>query len=272
MRKSNIVEDHLGNSFNSFREMCEYWGVNYNTYLSRVNMYKYTKEEALTKKVKKYSDNIGIDHLGNKFKSTKDMCEHWGIPLKVFKRKINSHWRLEIALTKKVKNSNRIVDHIGNEFDNIKEMCNYWGICETLYCSRSRYGNMSLKSILTKPNCPQSILNKIKDYIIIKEDRNIFKDHLRNEFISLDRMRQYYKIDYTSFCNRILEGWSLCDTLTIPLDVNAIKDHLGNTYKTKKEMCRKWGIKYSTLITRKRLGWDLKKILTTPENSIQNKQ
>ena len=44
--------DHLGNIFGNIKSMCEFWHIRYAIYSRRVNVYKMSVEEALTRPVK----------------------------------------------------------------------------------------------------------------------------------------------------------------------------------------------------------------------------
>lgn len=50
--KNKNVTDHLGNQFTSIKKMCEYYNINYKTYMSRI-LRGWILEEALTMQNKK---------------------------------------------------------------------------------------------------------------------------------------------------------------------------------------------------------------------------
>ncbi len=100
--------DHLGNIFGNIKSMCAYWHIRPETFTRRINVYKMTVEEALTKPVKHNSGLICYDdHLGNKFYSRTSMCEHWGVARKLFEYRIAHGWALEDALTKPTRQSKK---------------------------------------------------------------------------------------------------------------------------------------------------------------------
>ena len=75
------IYDHLGNKFDSEKEMCKCWNINYNTYANRKSR-GYTIEECLFGKIDKV-----YDHEGNKFKTEKEMYEHRNVNDNTYKNR-----------------------------------------------------------------------------------------------------------------------------------------------------------------------------------------
>ena len=85
-------------------------------------------------------------------------------------------------------------------------------------------------------------------------------DHLGNRYSSRSEMCSKYGISAGMFRNRMRQGWSLEDTLTLPnqltLNMNnderfnvvngCVCDHLGNPYRSLRSMCRCWHVPMST--------------------------
>ena len=88
------------------------------------------------------------------------------------------------------------------------------------------------------------------------------KDHLGNEFESIQEMCDHYNINRNNYNTRIKNGWSTEKALTTPVNINFIYDHLGNKYKSIREICNVYNISEKTFRLRMRSGWDIKKILT----------
>lgn len=59
-KKGIIAKDHLGNVFISIREMCDFWQVNYKSFLRRLNNGKDIKTCLLGKKAKEDGDQSQI--------------------------------------------------------------------------------------------------------------------------------------------------------------------------------------------------------------------
>lgn len=98
-KKGKPCVDHLGNTFSSILEMCEYHGVSYYLYTQRVHR-GMTLEEALSShKVKGWC----VDHLGNEFTNVKEMCAFYGVSYPTYRLRIRDGFTLEEALTTPVR-------------------------------------------------------------------------------------------------------------------------------------------------------------------------
>lgn len=97
---SNRVQmtDHLGNTYNSIKAMCDYWGISYRVYSMRRYL-GWDIEKALTEPV---GHNVS-DHLGNYFSSEMEMCKHWGIRYETFLGRKHRGWSLKRSLTETVR-------------------------------------------------------------------------------------------------------------------------------------------------------------------------
>ena len=134
------------------------------------------------------------DHLGNKFASQKEMCQHWNVDQGTFQSRQKQGWSLEKSLcTKAIKRIKSCTDHLGNKFDSQKEMCGYWKIASATFRERQRLG-WSLKESL----CGKKVT-----------------DHLGNKFDSETKMCQYWNIGQATFRIRQKRGWSLPESLGI---------------------------------------------------------
>jgi hypothetical protein len=103
------------------------------------------------------------------------------------------------------------------------------------------------------------------------------QDHLGNYYKNEKAMAAAYNIPYYTFRARKVAGWTLRDSLMIPVTGGRAgticKDHLGNEYKSVARMCDHYGITRYTFRSRLSYGWSLEKALTTPVriNSRTNK-
>lgn len=202
------------------------------------------------------------DHLGNNFKSSKDMCEFWHIDRSVFYGRKRLGWSLEDILTKPLdyKGGAPIVhDHLGNEYPDIGTMCLQYGIGRTTYNQRIKAG-WSVKKALTTP----------AKKIHIK--RKICKDHLGNEFPSQAAMLRHYGVTRDVFQSRIDLGWNLADIFAHPESIDPRKkqtDHLGNEFDSLADMLTFWGIHEQTYRHRKKSGMPLKECLESPNQQMR---
>lgn len=144
-----------------------------------------------------------FDHLGNKYSSIKEMCEHYGITPVIYSGRIREGWSIEDILTVKVgerKNETGWVsseDHLGNKYKSKAEMCRAYNISREQFKDRIKNG-WTLKDALTTPS------NK-KEYW----------DHLGNRYDTLTKMCEAYGITLATYINRIKYGYSLKEALTI---------------------------------------------------------
>ena len=95
--------DHLGQKFPSLAAMLRYWNVPDASYRYRMRKLGWDLEKTLTTKTIN-TDDAGChecaDHLGQTFRSKKDMCDHWRMPRHIYFRRIKEGWSIEEALTK----------------------------------------------------------------------------------------------------------------------------------------------------------------------------
>lgn len=108
------VKDHLGNEYNTVYEMCGHYNIGVQTYYKRIQR-GYTLKEALEKpvRIRKDIDSI-IDHIGNKYESIAEMCEHYNVNVKTYYNRLNHGCTLEYALTK---NDKKDIDDVEDTED-----------------------------------------------------------------------------------------------------------------------------------------------------------
>ena len=95
--KEYYVTDHLGNVFNTQKEMCDAWNILINTYRSRIKK-GWSIEKALTTPLNQPKKQI-TDHLGNEFLSISKMCEFHNININVYNARLKLGWTQKKALT-----------------------------------------------------------------------------------------------------------------------------------------------------------------------------
>ena len=146
-RKPRKIKDHLGNKFNSTKEMLEYWGISRWDYDKRLGK-GWTQEEALTSPVSYSNKNKSVkDHLGNLFDSQFAMARSWGMNPQTVDTRLRRGWTLKEALTGS-KNTRECVDFEGNVFPTKAKMAEYWGISYITLKNRLNLG-WSLEEDLT---------------------------------------------------------------------------------------------------------------------------
>lgn len=152
-------------------------------------------------------------------------------------------------------------DHKGTEYSSVSEMCKAYNIGRSTFQQRIQKG-MSLEEALTAPLCKSSArANKCVDY-------------LGNEYSSEAKMCEKYGINFFTYRERKMKGWSIEDCLTKSLADPSQRfskecvDHKGNKYKSEADMAKAWGITPRILATRKSHGWTLEEALTTPLKDV----
>lgn len=238
---TKLVCDHLGNEFKTVKEMCKYYKILPSTFRYRIDK-GWELEKALTIQSRVQTKSGIMDHLGNVYKSERDMCEHFGIDSGTYYTRIKSGWSMKQALETPAKLMNTTVeDHLGNKFNSIADMCKYWGVGMYTYTSRLKRG-IQLKDALTLPS------NALRG-------KNV-KDHLGNTFYNSAAMSKHWGIPYQSFYARIKCGWKLKDALETPVRENKIKiNAFGTSFESIEELANLVSTNYGVIISRlKRLN------------------
>ena len=95
------------------------------------------------------------DHLGNRFKSIREMALfHGKDPTKVAVNLRKGMTPEEALFHKNNQHYKPVKDHLGNYYINISEMCKAYNIDYNTFINRYKKG-MSLKDALTKPVAPK---------------------------------------------------------------------------------------------------------------------
>ena len=96
-----------------------------------------------------------------------------------------------------------ITDYLGNEFPSLTEFCKFHNICPGTYLYRIHIG-MSQEEALKYDKLPNTKTRNAKK----------IKDHLGNEFESVEKLCDYYNIKYNTYYRRVNFGWDLEKILT----------------------------------------------------------
>lgn len=195
---SKSMTDHLGNKFTNKTELCKFWGITPGIYKGRENL-NWSLEKILTTPISKKgkSELPTIDHIGNKFKTFKDMCNHWNINPSTVKSRLDIGYQLKDALSSSNLVKQQMTDHLGNKFDSKKELCKYWNISTSKY-ERGLKKNQTIEEILT-------INHNIQEY----------DDTIGNIFPDSASICKYYNIDKNTFYKRLESKKSMLETLGI---------------------------------------------------------
>ena len=192
IRKNNCkqCQDHLGNNFNSIKEMCEFYNISVTTYKRRLKKGISVKNALIipTINIIENQNKRCQDHLGNNFNSIKEMCEFWNITPGIYQTRFKRYkWSLEKTLTTQAKNyypfSIICQDHLGNKFKSMIDMCKYHNTSYQLCNRRIRELHWSIEEALTIPKnmtlgeyrVRQSLDKYNIQYIHNKTIKSIFK-------------------------------------------------------------------------------------------------
>lgn len=258
---SKVVVDHLGKKYSSITELCKAYGILKTTFSRRIKA-GWNIENALTKEpVYSVVAPTKVDHLGNEYKTVKEMCNAYNISYSTFKRRRKAGWSIKDSLTIKTKHrklrhvpGEPIKDHKGRVYKCIKDMCKEYGISISTFSNRLNNG-WSIEDALTKVPTP---------YYGIRGPVKV-TDHLGNEYKSIYDMCKAYHIRFNTFNGRLERGWSLEAALTREIGAKNknTEDHKGKMYKNTHQMCKAYGISEGTFESRLKRGWSIEKALTT---------
>ena len=261
------VYDHLGNEFKNTTEMCKCYNVALSAFKMRIAE-GWSLEKALTNpdnacenKKDNHRGNKGkecTDHLGNKYKSLKDMAKAYGKTPQLIYNRLTLGWGIEKALMtpadRGITSGKGCMDHLGNKYKSLAEMAKAYGKRRDLVEHRLEDG-WSVERALTTAVTDCGGAGKE------------CTDHLGNKYTSIVEMAKAYGKDYCTVHNRLKGGWTLEDALTI--DVNKKRrtggkecvDPLGNRFKSITEMAKAYGKDYKVLRDRLKAGWSLEDAL-----------
>lgn len=137
---SKVVQDHLGKTYRSIKEMASEWDVPYQTCLDRIGR-GWSIKETLTKQVesgRKGSQTLVKDHAGNTYKTVTDMCRDYGIKPVTFYARIKRGMTIKEALITPVEVYR---EHKVEEWRDLdgKLFSSQAKLCKSLSCNPSYY-------------------------------------------------------------------------------------------------------------------------------------
>lgn len=252
-----MVQDHLGNKYESQRVMCDFYHISFNVYRKRI-WRGWTLEQALMTPL---GTRLNFDpspackctdHLGNEFSSRTAMCHHYNINTSTFITRMASGMSLEEALTSSNrKELLRVSDHLGQEFPSRLQMCVHWGVEYGVFRDRVDKLGWTVEEALTgKRNREKGVT-----------------DHLGNKFYTKGEMCKYWNVSYGTYAQRLRAGYSLREALE-GIDISVI-DHHGSKFKDVSSMCEEYGIDSRTYYDRLRRGLTKEEALT---NEVHKKE
>lgn len=134
--------DNLGNQFESLNKLAKHYGLRVEVLRNRLESGWCLADALIIKPITIKNLVFKVeDHKGKQFNSCKELCEHYKIDIKDYRKYMDSYNSVRIAIdlakkdarntkqrAKRKKDVREMTDHTGRKFKSIKEMCEYHGI------------------------------------------------------------------------------------------------------------------------------------------------
>lgn len=205
---------HLGELF-STQKVLEYKGKVYKSQLEFVKEYGFSrtyfvkcldKGMSLDEIVSNYKDfkEGRVDHLGKEFKTEKEMAQHWGISLEVYKGRRRSGWSLKDSLTTptRARSLKEYKDFKGRVFSSAKSMAKEYKVSST-----------TLLRMLDSGKSTEEVTRLLSRRVAQKRRGVACSDHLGNSFPTKSEMLANWGMSKSTFDGRLRRGWSLEEAL-----------------------------------------------------------
>ena len=255
---SKTCTDHQGNEYPSKTAMAKAWGI-----ACTVMDYRLSKgwdlKAALTTPAGSgcFVKHQCTDHLGNTYSSKTAMAQAYGMTFTQLEHRLAKGMPLEKALTSPVKiHARTITDCFGQTFASISAAARFYGLLTETLAHKLRKGT--------------SFAEVSRQLAGGSKKANI-TDHQGQIFQSLKAMAEHWGIKPLMYSDRIRNGWTKEEALTIPpggrRDGNNGKkccDHEGHEFSSLRLMAEYWHISPKILSHRQCSGWPLKEALTLP--------
>lgn len=148
---SKYVTDHLGNKFNTRKEMLKHWGISPTSYQDRLNR-GWSMEKSLTTPIKKKRiPQEYTDFKGNVFPTATSMAKEYGVSLVTLLKLLDKGKTPEEAtylLSQRDSKRGNYEDHLGVKFSSRAKMFEAYGVNSATFYKRMENG-WSLEEALT---------------------------------------------------------------------------------------------------------------------------
>ena len=266
-------KDHLGNEYNTIKELCSAYSITRHAYHKRIKS-GWSLEKTLTTPVKVYEKNTDglskyelskkkfvddytslyagpngccVDHQGNYFREVSEMCDAYGVDYDAFLHRVKNRWSVKDALTKGIDTPGNVV---GTAYKIFSEYyASYRDIAEAYGIEGSTIANHK---------------DDIEGYLL-----SISRIRCNGKlYLSFNQLCSEYNKSEILVSARLRNGWDLKEALITPVkslgNGHQCKDHKGNVYLSKSLMLAEYGISYSVYSDRIKSGWTQKDALETP--------
>lgn len=184
LKLANNFNDGHGHTFTCLREVAKFYGLSVEKLKHRMS-HGYDLRDAIELAKVDLSRVSSVDHLGNSFKSIRDMCKFHGVDTNFFYKRYLKGLPLETCLTKKEK---VIKDHLGNEYKSFKELAQAYNIDYDTFIQRKNILKHDIKACLVPPT---------------RQGNNVggrwISDGMSHVFESYAQLCRYHNIDYKVF-------------------------------------------------------------------------
>ena len=103
MALAKPCKDHLGNEFKSKAALCRHYGISTELFTQRQLKGMSLEDSLKPAGISPWAGKKCKDHLGNEFKTRKEMTQHYNVPFNVFSNRLYNGWSLKDALTTPVR-------------------------------------------------------------------------------------------------------------------------------------------------------------------------
>lgn len=201
----------------STQKVLEYKGKIYKSQLEFIKDYGFsrtyfmkcqTKGMSLDEIVSNYKNfkDGRVGHLGKEFKTEKEMAQHWGVSLEVYKGRRRSGWSLEKSLTtptRSVREPVKYRDFKGRVFSSAKSMAKEYKVSST-----------TLLRMLDGGKSTEEVTHFLSQRVVRRRRGVTCSDHLGSSFPTKSEMLAHWGISKSTFDGRLRRGWTLEEALT----------------------------------------------------------
>lgn len=234
------------------------------------------------------------DHLGNRFKSIREMALfHGKDPTKVATNIRKGMTPEEALFHKNNQHYKPVKDHLGNYYINVTEMCKAYNILPATFRYRTKIKGYTIKEALDDCVFEDNKGKRFKTYkalaeyydipyqkvidnnsknknLLEKSKTNQYKtniDHLGNKYKNFEELCKHYKQNPSTVIKRLYRKIPLKNAL-----LGIVVDHKGNHYHNLKSMLKEYNIPYITYKTQINKGFTLEEIIEGKEIDIYGKR
>lgn len=235
--------DHLGNSYDTPKDMCAEYGIDLKDF-KRLFKSGIALEQILIGNSLSYECSIGLsyrellrrnkalyaDRVGNTYKSLKELCTSYGITLFDYFSYIQGH-------------SIFFEDKFGNVFRSIYEFCSVYEVSYSDAVKLLESASVTDRPVIVSETLMKAVFDLRFKYCPINY---VCVDAHGKVYSNLSEMCKTYEVNISTFLDRLKRGMSLITALgteseAMKVKVSKYNDFLGNSYRTISSLRTTWG-------------------------------